>query len=653
MLVFGVASAAPAAVIEYSSRFGDSDTDAVTAMAVDADGNRYIVGSALAPATPPNSRNIDILVAKVNVSGELVFANRIGGFGDDRALGLAVDLNGRMFIVGETDSEALPATAGALQPVYRGAQDGFLAIVGADGELEYMTYLGGTAADSARAVALDQSGDIYVAGSTASNGFPGIGSNALQPQRLGQSDGFVVKIANDVGSFVWGTYIGGSSTDAVNAIAVDLAGQAYIAGVTASPNYPMVADATPVQGSFGGAGDASENPAGVVADAFVSKLSADGRTLVYSTYLGGSNMDGANAIAVDFQGAAYVTGYTSSVSAQEGNLSVTGFPVRDSSWQTNNGGGTYDAFVAKLDETASNLLWSTYFGGPEADEGRSIAINDDRQVFIGGTTAVNAFSSRCDRASVSVCFPLLRALQHEGLGGSDGFVAQFDVGGDLLFASYLGGSGEDGVGAVAIGGDRIHAAGVTASADFPAVGEPLPDADTGGAFLTVLDTTMADEELPDIRVDVGAVDVNSMGEAFPVPENEIARFRVSAENLGPGEVSGVMVLVRLSNARLAMPLPQECEALDEVSAVCRIVDPDAGEPLQIGARPRSMGTVRMTATLQRANQSDRVAINNSDVENITIVDTSGSKGSLDRMVLLALALMLMTAGARGRRARGG
>jgi hypothetical protein len=243
----------------------------------------------------------------------------------------------------------------------------------------------------------------------------------------------------------YSTYLGGKGNDYGEAIAVDAAGSAYVAGSTTSSNFPT----TP------GAFDPSYNGGFLYGDAFVSKLSPAGGGLVYSTYLGGSDLDQAFGIALDGAGEAYVTGRTESAD----------FPVTPGAFQTAYG-GYQDAFVAELNATGSGLVYGTYLGGSHYDEAYAIARDTAGNVYVVGDTSGN--------------FPTTRGAFNttlNGDGGEDIFVTKLNAGGSALgYSTYLGGNNFDYGEAIAVdGAGSAYVTGDTRSTDFPT---------TPGAFQT-------------------------------------------------------------------------------------------------------------------------------------------------------------------------
>jgi hypothetical protein len=296
------------------------------------------------------------------------------------------------------------------------------------------TYLGGISADKILAVASDAAGNTYVAGLTQSPDFPT--ANAAQPALGGATDAFVAKINASGTAIVWSTYLGGSGIDAALGIARDAAGNVYVTGYTASPDFPVTPNAP--QPTFGGG----------AYDAFVAKLDANG-ALVQSTFLGGSSVDVANSIAVDGASAAHVAGFTCSpdfpvVAAFQPQL--VGVPIGCFAAQ--------DAFVTRLAPSALNWSWSTYFGGDGKDAVNEIAVDALGRVAIAGVTT---------SSDLPVSSTALMGAQ----GGTDAFVARF-VAGAPEYATYFGGSGDDEALGVAVdGAGSVYLTGSTESPDFP------------------------------------------------------------------------------------------------------------------------------------------------------------------------------------------
>ena len=304
-----------------------------------------------------------------------------------------------------------------------------------DPVMVYSTYLGGRSDDRPNGVAVDSEGCAYIVGETRSADFPGVGGAQLRI--AGDTDVFVAKLNAAGSALLYSAYIGGRSRDAGAAIAVDAAGNAYVSGVTYSSDFPVTGRA--FQGSMPG------SPA-----AFAFKLSSTGADLLYSTYLGGAAT--ATSIAIDAAGSSYVSGYTSSIS----------FPVTVGALQTAFAGGFWDGFVSKLNSDGSALVYSTYLGGSGADVISGIVVDAAGSAYVTGQTD-------------SLGFPTRNALRASYSGNTDAFVAKLNsAGSDLIYSTYLGGSGPDYASAIAVDGSgSVYVTGATFSGDFPV---------TAGAF---------------------------------------------------------------------------------------------------------------------------------------------------------------------------
>jgi hypothetical protein len=307
----------------------------------------------------------------------------------------------------------------------------------------FSTLLGGAMGDNfGTAVAVDSGGNAYVSGYTYSTHFP-VTPGAFQATNHGGLDAFVAKL-NPAGSgLVYGTYLGGSDQDYAQAIAVDPAGDAYVGGNTFSADFP----ATP------GAFDTTFHGA---SDAFVAKLDAAGSTLAYATYLGAPGLDYGRGIAVDGAGSAYLTGSTDDAA----------FPTTPGAFDTTFNGAT-DAFVAKLTPDGSALAYSTFLGGSAADQAVGIAVDAAGNAYATGNTQ-------------SPDFPTTPGVfDSTANGADDAFVVKLRPnGGALSYGTYLGGSGDDEGGRIAVdGAGNAYVTGVTFSANFPS---------TPGAFQTSL-----------------------------------------------------------------------------------------------------------------------------------------------------------------------
>ncbi len=448
----------PVLSLVYSTYLGGNGSDNAYGIAVDASGNAYVTGftsSADFPTASPiqasNAGGFDAYVTKFDPSGILVYSTYLGGASGDLSEGIAVDASGNAYIAGYTDSTDFP-TASPFQASKSSVDDAFVAKLNPAGSaLVYSTYVGGSSSDNAYGIAVDASGSAYVTGSTTSTNFPT--ASPFQGTKGAFDDAFVIKLNPSGSTLVYSTYLGGNGSETGNSIAVDGSGNAYIVGDTGSTTFPTMA---PFQGSNSGG----------VSDAFVTKLNSSGSALVYSTYLGGSIEDQAADIAIDASGNAYVTGLTTS----------TDFPT-ELPYQAANGGVGSDAFIVKFNPSGSTLVYSTYLGGASGELGSGIAVDGDGSAYITGYT-------------LSTDFPTSSPYEGSYNGGaSDAFVTKFNPAGSALaYSTYLGGSGYDSGAAIALdpSGDA-YLVGSTGSTNFPTV-SPIQAANAGttDVFLTRL-----------------------------------------------------------------------------------------------------------------------------------------------------------------------
>ena len=381
--------------LTYSTYLGGSGYDRGEAIALDASGNAYVTGYTYStnfpmqnPFQPIYFGDVDAFVTKFSATGStLLYSTYLGGSADEYGRGITVDASGNAYVTGFTYSTNFPRQ-NPYQSTLGGDSDAFVTKLSATGSiLLYSTYLGRSGTEVGSGIVVDTFGNAYVTGYTNSANFPL--QNPFQPTFGGGSDVFVTKFSATGSTLLYSTYLGGNSTDVSWGITVDASGNAYVTGYTYSTNFPRQ---NPFQPTFGGD-----------VDAFATKFSATGSTLLYSTYLGGSGDEYGSGIAVDTFGNAYVTGYTAS----------TNFPMQTlhNPFQGTHGGGGHDVFVTKFSATGSTLLYSTYLGGNSTDVGEGISVDASGNAYIAGyTTSTN--------------FPLQNPFQPTRGGGCDVFVAK-------------------------------------------------------------------------------------------------------------------------------------------------------------------------------------------------------------------------------------
>ncbi len=381
----------------YATYAGGSGKETGKAIAVDGAGNAYLAGTTDSPNFPPLKTGAGPgqrgFVGRLDASGSnFTWLAGIDGASID---GMALDAGGNPVVTGSIiDAARFPgATAGA----YQAGASGFVAriIPAATGfQFAFVSTFAATPA----AVAVDSQGGIYVTG-TAGAAFRTTTGAVQGALAGGTTDAFVLKLSADGARALYATYLGGKSADAGRAIAVNAAQEAYVAGDTASLDFPITPGAA--QSTFGG---------GSAGDAFVAKVDAAGANLVFSTYLGGKAADVAYGIALDPSGNAYVAGGTQSAN----------FPVSSGAVQTTYAGGTPvevdadpagDAFVARFSSSGARL-WSTFLGGTDRDIAEAIAVDPSGNVVVAGASESANFPRTRGRA--------VRVPRGRALGGATG-----------------------------------------------------------------------------------------------------------------------------------------------------------------------------------------------------------------------------------------
>jgi len=389
----------------------------------------------------------------------LVYSTYLGGGGDDLGSSIALDNNNNVYIAGTTSSLNFPLQDPAVG-ANAGLADIFVTKIDASGgSIVYSTYVGGSGLDRGDGIAVDNNGNAYVVGRVDSSSidFPTTPGSFASSYRGGDFDGVVFKLNGQGNALVYSAFLGGEENDSAEGVAVDAAGNAYVTGGTKSVGFPTTGNA--YQGSRGGD-----------TDAFLTKINAAGSSLLYSTYLGGSGTDRGSAVVIDGNGNAYLAGYSGSAD----------FPT-ENAFQ-NNFGGSFDAFVAQINTNVSgfnSLVLCSYLGGAGDDKAFGIAMDSSASnLFVVGQTS-------------SSNFPVFNPVQATSGGGFDAFVAKISTAGAKIYATYLGGNGDDrGTGIAVNSVGATYVTGFTSSANFPTV-SPLQGTRAGGsdAFLTKLDAT--------------------------------------------------------------------------------------------------------------------------------------------------------------------
>jgi N-acetylneuraminic acid mutarotase len=407
----------------YSTYLGGSGCgDYASSLAIDGSGDAYVVGQAQSADFPVTTgafltaRPSDQtgFVTELNQSGSaLVYSTYLGGSnGSDSAAAVAVDGSGNAYVVGAASSTNFPVTTGAYQAVNNiydsngygnlGGTNAFVAKLNPAGSaLVYSTYLGGSGmtwgygdgteiyGDRATGIAIDGAGDAYIVGSVYSANFP-ITTGAYQTHNnaayYSGYNAFVTKLNSSGTALVYSTYLGGGgggvfkSGDGASGVAVDSAGNAYLTGSVVSGDFPVTT------GAFQTTKHAVQITDTWGSNAFVTKLNPAGSAPIYSTYLGGSNGDGANGLAVDASGNVYVAGYSLSV-----DFPVTKGAFQPTNHTTVNSTSSSNAFVSELNAAGNSLVYSTYLGGSNVDSASGIALDGSGNAYVAGAAGSSNF----------------------------------------------------------------------------------------------------------------------------------------------------------------------------------------------------------------------------------------------------------------------
>ena len=372
----------------------------------------------------------------------ITWASYFGSANADSGEAVAVDSTGNIYLAGSTISSA-------------GDINAYVAKLNPTGTTAiYTTPFPGSSDDLAHAIAVDSTGSVYVAGETSSSDFPADGTYISKTASAGTPHAFISKLDPTGQMLLYSHYVAGGGSEIAYGVAIDSATNAYVTGATNSADFPVSTGAAQ-----------TTRPGGI--EAFVMRFDSTG-TRTYGTYLGGSGSDYGFAIAADSSGNAFVTGQTNS----------TNFPVTSSVYQSRISGG-YDAFVTKLSPGGA-VVFSTYLGGSGDDIGSGIAVDPSGAAYIAGEAG-------------SADFPTLHAYQKTFGGGSgDIFVAKLNGdGASLAYATFLGGTGEDSATAIAIdSAGNAYFTGNTTSGDLPLANAfQTSNAGVVTAFVAALDST--------------------------------------------------------------------------------------------------------------------------------------------------------------------
>jgi hypothetical protein len=498
----------PTIHLVYATYAGGIHDDEATDLVLDASGAAYVTGYTASQDFPVSSnavqtvrKNIgtytyDAFVMKFDASGNLIFSTFLGGNGTDQSRTVQLDSSGNVYIAGYTQSSDFPVTSNAYQSTFGGNSDAFLAKFSNDGsQLLYSTYLGGSGGESINRMKVNADGSFWVVGDASADGLP-VSSTAFQKHTLSTADGFAAKMQFDAKGNLQIpalTFMGGSNTSGETGLTSDLdvdsSGNLYVTGATQSADYPVTSNAYekpfPLSGGCYNSPMPNEVP-------FITKFSPDLSQMLYSTVVGGHTED-QNGYPVCNQ-----YGKTIHVDPATGNIWLVGstgmsdFPVTSnaiSKMLNTNGSAGVDTFVFELSADGQKQLYGTYLGGSQFDYGGAAAWDASNNIWIAGPTQ-------------STDYPVTsNALQPANAGGYDTFVTELSSDGTkILYATYLGGSGDDDISSgnrIRIDpGGNIHLAGETSSTNYPVTGDAFQslyangdqNPDTADAYYTILGT---------------------------------------------------------------------------------------------------------------------------------------------------------------------
>ena len=478
-------------ILAYSTYFGGSSDDAGTAIAVDINGNAYIAGytdstnlpnlpgvfqpnldeipgdATSIPVIPPTPTE-DAFVVKLDPTGtQILYSTYLGGDGTDAATGIAVDNTGAAYVIGTTTSTtasvatSFPIVAGAFQSTSSAQVASFVTKLDPTGTaLQYSSFLSGSGVDEASSIAIDSTGDAYLVGTTSSADFlPTVPVKPLLTTFNGNLEGFLVEVNPTGESLLLTTYLGGSFEDHATGVALDSTDAIYVTGWTTSPDFPTTVGVVQPHLSI------TPDGANSGQNAFICKLNLTALetapTLVYSTFLGGTCLDFSNGIAVDEDGNACITGYTCSEPSAPGG---GGFPILNAIHPTLD--GQYGTFVTKLNAAASGILFSTYLGTSDFEDGTAVASDTLGNTFVVGQTQSTSLPVTPNAVQLA-----LNTTVNPTTGiasGANAFLTVLDPNGNMIYGTYLGGSGGDAAAGLAIdAADGAYLTGYTRSTNFP------------------------------------------------------------------------------------------------------------------------------------------------------------------------------------------
>ncbi len=558
-------------VLSYSTFWGGGGDELAPELAVDSAGNVYLFGDTTSSnlvTTPGALRTtraggpFDNYITKFGPDGKVIWSTLLGGAGDETAAGIAVDGTGAVYLAGSTSSSDFPVSANAPQKIKgiggEANTDVFIAKLNPAGSaLVYATFLGARGDDTPTDIAINTAGEAFVTGFTLSVTFPTTVGALKTRDDAAFFEGFVTRIDPAGSTFVYSTFIGGTTAELVSAIAVDSQNNAYLGGSSVSSDFPVTAGAFQV------------NRQGA-SDPFVLKLNPQGSAIVYSTLVGGgTGIDTLLDLAIDSVGNAYITGVAES----------NDFPVGTNPIQRTRQGAS-DAFLFKLNQSGSSIVYGTYLGGSGSERGESVAVDILGNAYVLLTTASTAGLTP------------IQAFQTANAGGADLYVLKISTdGATVVQSTFLGGVGNELGRSIAV--DNRDRAYITASTqsptmpgtagsaqpgpggardsywarlDFAAPGVTLSVAPTSLTATGAVGAVIAKQQLslvvaagqrPDWNLEVTTVSGGTWLELTPLSGSGAATIDVNFRStaLAAGTYNGTITLVnRTANTRTPIPV---------------------------------------------------------------------------------------------------
>ena len=533
------------------------------------------------------------LSCSVVIDPVLVYSEFVGGSNADVAEGVVIDAAGDMYVAGWSKSADFPGQRTRVKSPVRGRDAVVFKLSGDGSELLYVAFVGGSSDDEARALVVDDEGQVTVVGSTKSSDFPA-SSEAAGSRRAGGFDAFAFQLASNGRELNWCTFIGGSGDDFAHAVALAEGGTTIIAGATRSTDFPTSNFALQPEHNGG-------------RDGFAVRLGERGRLLLYSTYLGGSRDEEVHGVALDSMGNAYLVGQTDSPD----------FPVSDAAFDLRR--NSVDAFVTKLGRAGSSIVYSTFVGGNGSDGAHAVALDSRDQVWFAGSTTGSSFPVTED------------AAQPNAGGAGDGFLARLSISGSKLeYATFLGGSGMDQVLGLGIDAfDSPWVTGVTRSDDFLLSADAAGKQRMGGSdsFLTSFDGASGqlnfssylgmagDEEGRALAVQPGTESVVVVGFADDI--EPVERGPMSGSSRGPSDA-----LVARYEAGLCSEKAQLTDLGGAAGLNVSLTRPRLGSPFELtvsGAPPLAKGLLVYSPGKARAGDLEGLAVLHLDPERLIVM----------------------------------